>query len=176
MGDQELAVNGRPTPMTNGRRRPPHGDMGQPTLRWQAIATTLLCSIGLGLTLYTLWVHYHPGALACIAAGPVDCQAVLTSSQSVVEDIPVPYFGITFFVILGAFCLPARWRSVRTWVHWGRLATVIVGIGSVVYLVSVELFSVQKICLWCTGVHLVTFALFIIIVTNTAGALERSTK
>ena len=145
-------------------------------MRWQAISTTLLCVIGLGLALYTLWVHYHPGALACIDAGPVDCQAVLTSSQSVVAGIPVPYFGITFFVILGAFCLPATWRSGHRWVHWSRLATVIVGIGSVVYLVSIELFSVQKICLWCTGVHLVTFTLFIIIVTNTAVALEHSAR
>jgi uncharacterized membrane protein len=144
------------------------------TLTWRSIATSLLCLVGLGLSLYTLWVHYHPGALACIDAGPVDCQAVLTSPQSVVAGIPVPYFGITFFVILGALCLPAPWRSANPWVHRGRLAVAVVGIASVIYLVSIELFSVKKICLWCSGVHVVTFVLFIIIVTGTAGALEHT--
>jgi len=119
--------------------------------------------------MYTLWVHYHPGALACIDSGPVDCQAVLTSPQSVVTGVPVPYFGLTFFATLGVLCLPASWRSANRWVHWGRLAIAAAGIGSAIYLISIELFSVKKICLYCTGVHVVTFALFIIVVTTTAG-------
>jgi uncharacterized membrane protein len=162
--------------MTDSERRLLHSGVGSPTMWWQAIATSLLCVIGLGLSLYTLWVHYHPGALACIDAGPVDCQAVLTSPQSVIAGVPVPYFGVTFFVILGALCLPASWHSANRWVHWGRLATAVVGIGSAVYLVSIELFSVKKICLYCTGVHVVTFALFIIVVTTAAGALRRPAK
>jgi uncharacterized membrane protein len=174
MDDPEVAVSRREPQMTEGEHWPLQGDVGPPTLRWQAIATSLLCLIGLGLSLYTLWVHYHPGALACVDAGPVDCQAVLTSPQSVVAGVPVPFFGVTFFVLLGVWCLPASWRSANGWVHRGRLAIVAVGIGSALYLVSVELFSVKKICLYCTGVHVVTLALFVIIVTTTAGALQRS--
>jgi uncharacterized membrane protein len=145
-----------------------------PATRWQAIVTPLLCVIGLGLSLYTLWVHYHPGALACFDAGPVDCQAVLTSAQSVIIGIPLPFFGIAFFVTMGGLCLPWSWGSVHPVVAWTRLVLSMVGIGSVLYLVSIELFAVKKICLWCSGVHLVTFALFVIIATSTAEALDRS--
>jgi uncharacterized membrane protein len=160
--------------MTVGGRDVPVGvTVDRNTVTWRPVTTLALCVIGLGLSAYTLWVHYHPGALACLVAGPIDCQAVLTSAQSVVFGIPVPFFGIAFFLGLGAFCLPAAWRSAAVWVHWSRLAVVIVGIGSVIYLVSTELFAVKKICLWCTGVHLVTFALFVIIAISTPALVQR---
>ncbi len=88
-----------------------------------------------------------------------------------VLGIPVPFFGIVFFLGMGALCLPVAWRTSATWVHGLRLAGVVVGIVSVIYLVSTELFTVKKICLWCSGVHLVTLALFIIVVTATPALL-----
>lgn len=141
---------------------------------WRPVVTLILCAVGLALSGYTLWVHYHPSALVCVSAGAIDCQAVLTSAQSVVLGIPVPAFGLVFFLGLGALCLPTAWRSAATWVHLLRLLGVVVGIAMVVYLVSTELFTVKKICLWCTGVHIVTFALFTIVVTSTPALLERS--
>jgi uncharacterized membrane protein len=141
---------------------------------WRSVVTLTLCIIGLAISTYTLWVHYHPAALFCIVNSAFDCQAVLTSAQSVIVGIPVPIFGILYFVTLGALCLPVAWRSPTAWIHWARLAGTIVGIGMVVYLISTELFAVKKICLWCTGVHIVTFALFVIIVTSTPALLERS--
>jgi uncharacterized membrane protein len=142
--------------------------------KWRPVVTLALCAIGLTLSAYTLWVHYHPSALVCpLASGSIDCQAVLTSAQSVVFGIPVPVFGLVFFLGLGALCLPTAWRSTAVWVHRLRLIGVIAGIGTVVYLVITELFTVKKICLWCTGVHVVTFALFVIVVTSTPALLER---
>lgn len=143
---------------------------------WRPLVTLTLCAIGLALSAYTFWVHYHPSALVCLSAGSIDCQAVLTSAQSVVAGVPVPAFGLVFFLGLGALCLPAAWRSGTAWVHWFRLMAVIVGIGTVVYLVTTELFTVKKICLWCTGVHVVTFALFVIVITSTPALLDRSTS
>lgn len=131
------------------------------------MVTLALCAIGLALSAYTFWVHVHPSALACpLTSGPIDCQAVLTSSSSVVAGIPVPVFGVVFFTGLGALCLPAAWRARSPWVRRLRMGTVIVGITAVLHLVATELFTVKKICLWCTGVHLVTFALFVIVVTS----------
>jgi uncharacterized membrane protein len=137
------------------------------------VVTLILCAIGLALSIYTLWVHYHPSALACpLASGAIDCQAVLTSAQSVVLGIPVPAFGLVFFLGMGALCLPAAWRSTDPRIHFARLTGVVVGILMVFYLVSTELFTVKKICLWCTGVHVVTFALFVIVVTSTPALIK----
>lgn len=143
---------------------------------WRPVVTLILCGLGLALSGYTLWVHYHPSALVCpVTSGAIDCQAVLTSAQSVVLGIPVPVFGLIFFLGLGALCLPSAWRSTASAVHWARLGGVVVGIGMVFYLISTELFTVKKICLWCTGVHIVTFALFVIVVTSTPALLEGRT-
>jgi uncharacterized membrane protein len=146
--------------------------------RWQIIFSLSLCVIGLALAGYTLWVHWHPGALVCVNAGPISCEAVLTSAQSVVFGIPVPVFGIIFFIVLGALCTPGAWQSSRARIHQLRLLVVIVGMFTVLYLISTELFTIKKICLWCTGVHLVTFALFVIVATSTPSLLEhaRSSK
>jgi uncharacterized membrane protein len=40
-----------------------------------------------------------------------------------------------------------------------RLAGVVVGTLMVLWLVYVEIFEVDAICLWCTGVHLITLLL-----------------
>jgi uncharacterized membrane protein len=40
------------------------------------------------------------------------------------------------------------------------------GMGFVIYLVYAELFTIKKICLWCTGVHVVTFFLFVLVVSS----------
>jgi uncharacterized membrane protein len=142
--------------------------------RWQIFSSLALCAIGLALSGYTLWVHIQPSALVCVSGGAIDCQAVLTSAQSVVLGIPVPVFGIVFFLVIGALCRPSAWRSTQTRLHILRLVVATVGIFTVLYLISTELFTVKKICLWCTGVHLVTFALFVIIATSTPSLVEQN--
>lgn len=128
----------------------------------------------MALSGYTLWVHIQPSALVCVNGGTIDCQAVLTSAQSVVVGIPVPVFGIVFFLVVGALCWPSAWRSTEARLHILRLVVATVGIFTVLYLISTELFTVKKICLWCTGVHVVTFALFVIIATSTPSLVERN--
>jgi uncharacterized membrane protein len=91
---------------------------------------------------------------------------VLKSPSSVIFGVPVPYFGLAYFVGMGVICLPAAWRSEAAWLAWGRLAAAVAGIGMVVYLVYQEAIVLHEICLWCTGVHVLTFAMFIIIISG----------
>jgi uncharacterized membrane protein len=53
-------------------------------------------------------------------------------------------------------------------VHWARLGSVVVGIVFVLYLIWAELFRINEICLYCTGVHVLTFILFALIVGRAA--------
>ena len=73
--------------------------------------------------------------------------------------------GLAFFVPMLALCLPAAWRSADRRVHLARLILSITGVGMIIYLIIAELFLIKAICLWCSGVHVVTFILFVIIVT-----------
>lgn len=114
--------------------------------------------IGLGISVYLTIEHYTGNSsLACSDKGAVNCAKVTTSSWSHIGSIPVAVFGLIFFVAMTALCSPPAWR-VRA-LDPVRVAGVIIGGISVVYLVWVELFRVSAICLWCTGVHICTIIL-----------------
>jgi len=133
---------------------------------WRPIALGAICLAGIGISIYLLIVHYQPSALICSNSGAIDCSAVLKSPQSVIFGIPVPIFGLLYFVAMGAICLPFAWRAQAAWIAWGRVAGAVVGIGMVIYLVAQEALVLHKVCLWCTGVHILTFAMFLIVITG----------
>jgi uncharacterized membrane protein len=51
---------------------------------------------------------------------------------------------------------------------------VVSGIGFVLYLIYAELFEIKAICEYCTGVHVVTFALFVLVVVTLPAMTQRS--
>ena len=122
--------------------------------RIPAIAALVLSIAGLLLSAYLTFEHFTDSAtLACADSGAVNCLKVTTSSFSVIFGVPVAVLGLAYFVGLTFLCLPID--PVR---HWHRLRIAATGAGTlmVLWLIYVELFRVNAICLWCTGVHLVT--------------------
>jgi uncharacterized membrane protein len=140
-------------------------DTNRPRLRWQPIATLVLSIAGLGIATYLTVTHFDKVALVCSDNGAINCAKVTTSPQSVILGIPVAMLGLAFFVPMIALCLPAAWRSADRRIHLARLVLSIIGVGTILYLIIAELFIIKAICLWCSGVHVVTFILFVIIVT-----------
>jgi uncharacterized membrane protein len=135
------------------------------TPRWQPVVTLLLAVFGLGVSIYLTITHFDKVALVCSDNGPINCAKVTTSPQSVIFGIPVAMLGLVYFVPMVLLCLPAAWRSSDRRVHLARLALAVVGVGMILYLLIAELFIIKAICLWCSSVHVVTFLLFVIIVT-----------
>lgn len=144
-----------------------------PRLRWQPVATTLLCLLGLGISVYLSITHFDKAALACSDAGAINCEKVTTSPQSYVFHIPVAFLGLAYFVPMLVLCLPRSWASPHRLVHLARLAGAVLGVGMILYLISAELFLIKAICIWCSSVHLITFVLFVIIATASPVVLAR---
>jgi len=135
------------------------------TLRWQPLTTLALSIIGLAGSVYLTISHFDSHiSLVCPDTG--SCNRILTSNTSHFLGIPVPVLGLAYFVPMAILCLPAMWRSGDRRVHLARLVLSIVGVGMVVYLFVEELFILQALCVWCTVIHLVGFALFVIIATT----------
>jgi uncharacterized membrane protein len=137
-------------------------------LRWTTFALAL---IGLGVSIYLTYAHYTESALAgCTeTTGVVNCGKVTTSEQSVVFGIPVAVLGLAFYVFMVAIMSPWAWKARRREVGLVRLASLVVGIGFVLYLIYAELFDIGSICLYCTSVHVITFFLFVL--TGLAAAI-----
>jgi uncharacterized membrane protein len=134
----------------------------------------LLCIAGFGDSFYLTIEHFTGnGSLVCSATSTINCLKVTTSPQSMVFGAPVALLGLIFFTVMLPINLPLAWRTPLRWVAWLRLAMVVGGIGFVVYLLYSELFTIKAICLWCTGVHIVTFLLFVLVVSSTPALLAR---
>ena len=134
---------------------------------WRIYASIVVCVLGLADATYLTLTHYtNVVPLVCSSTGIVNCAQVTSSPQSYVFGIPVALLGIVYFIPMLILSLPFAWRSKNHIFAWLRLTGAVTGIGFVAYLVYSELFVIKKICLYCTGVHLLTFILFVIVVTG----------
>ena len=95
----------------------------------------------------------------------MNCEQVITSPSSVVLGVPVAAWGLVWFVVAMALA----WASLRVdaAVEPPRLRAAALlwtgaGVASVLWLVYQELGVVGKVCAWCTAVHLVVLALFVL--------------
>ena len=78
----------------------------------------------------------------------------------------VARFGRILFAV--AIMTPWAWRMRTPAVHWLRLGSTIVGMGFVMYLIYAEVYQIQEVCEYCTGVHIITFLLFCLTVFSAA--------
>ena len=156
-------ITPEPAATTAARIRPP---------RWLQYLTLVLALVGLAISAYETWSHFNGSHLAGCpsnAHATSDCTAVITSPQSMVFGvIPVAILGLLFYVFAVAIFSPWAWRLRRPEVGWLRLGSVIVGMGFVMYLIYAEVYQIQEICEYCTGVHIITFLLFCITVVAAA--------
>ena len=143
--------------------------------QWAVVASGLLVLIGLGIASYMTFEHFTGSStLACSTTSFVNCLKVTTSTQSYFLGIPVAVLGLGFFVTAALFYNPLAWRSARRWVHQVRLGLALVSMCFVLWLLYAELVIIGSICEYCTGVHLVTFALFVVTVLATPAVLSPS--
>jgi uncharacterized membrane protein len=129
-----------------------------------AIATTFgLSLLGLALSTYLTITHFQPQDLFCSGTGFINCGAVTTSAQSRFLGIPVAFLGLGTYVVMTVLNSPWMWRAKNYWIHVARFALAIVSMCFVLWLLTAELVIIDNLCLYCTGVHIVTFALLIVL-------------
>lgn len=158
---------GRPSrPPKAAAETPPAKPLPWWRSQWRSSVGIVAALLGIADSIYLTWVHYQPQALVCASNSVINCEKVVTSPQSVFLGIPVPFYGLAFFVGMGVLNLPQLWRTSLWWIPWLRLIGVIAGIGFAFRLIYAELYQVHAICLYCTGAHLLSFVLFVITVTS----------
>lgn len=128
--------------------------------------------IGLGLAAYLTYEHYSTTAgFFCPANSVINCEKVTESSYATFAGVPVAVAGLVYFVVALPLFLPAAWRSENPLVQRARWAWVAVGMVSVLWLIYGEL-ELGAICLYCTGVHVVTFGLLVLTAIGSVVLLE----
>lgn len=153
------ATDSQPTPLRRGVNPP----------RWLAPLALLLVVAGIGDATYLTIAHYTtPVILTCPETAVINCTKVTTSPFSAILGVPLAVLGLLFFLAMLPLQLPVAWRSVNPWVRRLRLAAAASGVLMVFWLLYVELFQLNAICLYCTAVHVLTVALFVVTALGTA--------
>jgi uncharacterized membrane protein len=135
------------------------------TPAWLQWTTWVLSIGGLGVSVYLTIAHFNTSvSLVCPATSTINCEKVTTSAESYAFGIPVAVLGLAFYLFLAVANSPWMWRVTWPPLRWARIGSVVVGILFVLWLLYSELFTIGAICLWCTSVHVITFALFALIV------------
>ncbi len=144
------------------------GDRVASTPGWPAAVGLAICALGLADAAYLTYAHYTSASvLACSDKGLFNCAAVTTSSYSHILGLPVAVLGLVYFAAMVPLLVPAAWRSPNRYLRLARLAASVVGIGMVLWLVYVELVKLGAVCEYCTGVHILTFGLFVVVALGT---------
>ena len=141
-------------------------DEGPAIPRWWPWVAFALSLIGFGISMYLTLDHFQGRLLPCPANSVFNCQKVTTSTYSYILKVPVSLLGLLFYTGMVGINFPPLWRARARWVAQARLAMAGSGICFVLYLLAAELFSIKAICLWCTGVHVTTFVLFVLVVVS----------
>jgi uncharacterized membrane protein len=132
--------------------------------RWAIVTTFLLSLIGLGLSIYLTIAHYEgTQILACSESGLFNCAKVTTSGESRFLGIPVALLGLGNFIVMTGLNSPWGWRARSYWLHVARFVLAIGAMIFVLWLVSAELLIINNFCYYCTGVHIVAFAMLVVL-------------
>jgi uncharacterized membrane protein len=112
----------------------------------------VVCAAGIGVASYLTYVHYQPQALICTGGG--GCETVQDSQYSVLAGIPLALLGLVAWI--AALILTIR-NSELT-----RMLTAVLGVVSLAfgaYLVILQLFVIDAICVWCMANDIVLIPL-----------------
>ncbi len=113
--------------------------MSDRDLRPAAIVVALA---GLGVAAYLTWVHYADSSALCLAGG--GCETVQTSEYATIAGVPVAAFGVAAYASVLALL---AWDS--GYARLGAATIALVGLLFSVYLLALQLFVIEAVCIWC---------------------------
>ncbi len=106
------------------------------------IAAAIVALAGVVVAGYLTWVHFDDAALVCVAGG--GCEMVQESAYAEIAGVPVAMLGlVAYAMVLGLIVLDTpNARLVAAMIA-------VVGLLFSVYLLALQLFVIDAVCIWC---------------------------
>ncbi len=140
-----------------------------------AVAIVALGVAGIAVSAYLTVAHYAGATLACQESALIDCEAVTTSSYSLVPgtQLPVSVPGLLWSALVVAAGLLAlagrRTRALDVGLAlWAAGALLVV-----LYFVRAEIVVIGRICLWCTAFHAIVLVVLLLAFARLPSALDQ---
>jgi uncharacterized membrane protein len=106
------------------------------------IAAALAALAGTAIAGYLTWAHYADASVICVAGG--SCEAVQSSSYAKVAGVPVAVMGLAAYGTVLALLV---WDAPVA--RLGAATIALAGLLFSMYLLVVQLFVIDAICVWC---------------------------
>ena len=106
------------------------------------LATALVALAGAGVAGYLTWAHYAGSQVVCVVGG--GCETVQESEYAEIAGVPVALLGLVAYVALLGL---VAWDTEGARVAAATLA--FVGLLFSLYLLALQLFVIDAICVWC---------------------------
>jgi uncharacterized membrane protein len=102
----------------------------------------LVALAGIAVAGYLTWAHYDNGSVVCPIGG--GCETVQESEYSEIAGVPVAVLGlVAYAVVLGLLVWDAPVARL------GAAALSLTGLVFSGYLLVVQLFVIDAVCVWC---------------------------
>ncbi len=105
-------------------------------------ALLVVAGLGIALATYLTWVHYEPAALVCTGSG--GCEKVQQSDYATIVGVPVAVLGLVAWIAVLALTL---WNDPLARTLTAALALCAALFAG--YLVILQVFVIDAICVWC---------------------------
>ena len=106
------------------------------------LAAAIVALAGVGVAGYLTWVHFDDAALVCVAGG--GCETVQESEYAEIAGVPVAALGlVAYSIVLGL----VAWDSPSARLAAATIA--LVGLLFSMYLLALQLFVIDALCVWC---------------------------
>ena len=112
------------------------------------LAAAIVTLAGIGIAAYLTWAHFADESVICVQGG--GCETVQESSYSEIAGIPVAALGLAAYLLMLALLV---WDAPVARLSAAALA--IVGLLFSAYLVALQLFVIDAVCVWCMANDLV---------------------
>jgi uncharacterized membrane protein len=106
-------------------------------------ALVLVAAAGIVLSAYLTWAHYEPSALVCTGNG--GCEKVQQSGYATLVGLSVAFLGLVAWIATLGLTL---WSDPLA-----RTLTAALALGAALfagYLIILQLFVIDALCIWCT--------------------------
>jgi uncharacterized membrane protein len=125
----------------------------------------ILAAAGLLVSGYLLERYVSGGRIAC--GTDFGCDLVRKSQYSHLFGIPLPLYGLTYYLIILGLSFVKTIRSFRL-LSFTLLTISLIGLLMSSYLFYLEVFAVHAICFWCTVSGVITLLIFGLMVKLTS--------
>jgi len=106
------------------------------------LAAAVVALAGIVVAGYLTWVHFDDAALVCVAGG--GCETVQESEYAEIAGIPVAALGlVAYAIVLGLVVWDAPAARL------GAATIVFVGVLFSMYLLVLQIFVIDAVCVWC---------------------------